>query len=98
MELNAALKSFIVLHPVLYNFLRQKFTNEPYKLERLSTVKPFQPSLMFACKPRAYGLKHLSGVLLFGRLLALGQAGKACQAQTLQLIENIRKLRRQKVL
>ncbi len=33
--------------------------------------KPFQPSLMFAGRVRAYPSEHLSGAMFKGRLLAL---------------------------
>ncbi len=58
--------------------------------------KPFQPSLMFASKARAY----LSEAPLMYSTLSqaphpqtLDKAGKACQGQTLQLITKICKFR-----
>ncbi len=47
---------------------------------------------MFTGKVVASQVKHLSNTPLYGKLQALGKAGKACQRQTLQLITNIHKL------
>jgi hypothetical protein len=53
--------------------------------------KPFQPSLMFACKAGAY-----SSEATF-RCPTLEKAGKACQGDTLAYYKK-RKIRRKKVL